>query len=163
MAKQPRESKPETEAPTEHEEQAPHPLGHDGDTSNKVTVEGDWTWDDEDYWAREQEYHNVFDVYTTMHDIAHSVGVSWCLIENYAGDKVQRHAMTQTTDDAMEEALWLAGKNCASLTHMLAAHGKEIVCQQQDGNTDFYIRDSRTGEEEIVWDEEQEQASRKAN
>ncbi len=98
MAKQQRDSKPETEAPTEHEEQVPHRLDHDGETSNKVTVEGDWTWEDEDYWAREQEYHDVFDVFQTMLENAMNVGVRWNDIGNFAQDLVYRHAMNQPRD-----------------------------------------------------------------
>ena len=148
MVKQPRKPRPESEVPTEHEEQAPHPLGFTSDTQNEIT--------DEDYWAREQEYHDVFAVYTTMHDIAHTVGVSWHLIGNDAVDRVQSHAMTQPHDEAMEEALWLAGKNCASLLFMLAAHGKKVVFQEVDGNALFCIRDSRTGTDTLVWDEVEE-------
>lgn len=151
MAKRSRQPKPESKVPTEHEEQAPHPLGLDGNPQNEIT--------DEDYWAREQEYHDVFAVYTTMHDIAHTVGVSWHLIGNDAVDRVQSHAMTLPHDEAMDEALWLAGKNCASLMHMLAEHGKQVVPRKLDGNTLFILRDSRTGKDVMVWDEVVERPS----
>ncbi len=149
MAKQPRETRPETAVPTKQAEQAPHPLGLDGDKPTEIT--------DEDYWAREEEYHDVFAVYDTMHEIAHSVGVSWHVIGNHAVDQVQSHAMTQPHDEAMEEALRIAGKNCASLMHMLAAHGKQVVFREVDGNAEFYLLDSRTGVEELVWNEEERQ------
>lgn len=99
----------------------------------------------------------MFAVHDTTHKIAHSVGVSWHLIGSYAVDQVQLHAMTQPHDDAMGEALWIARKNCASLLFMLPAHSKQVVFQEVDGNAKFYLVDSRTGVDELVWDEEERQ------
>ena len=151
MAKQPRQPKPESKVPTEHEEQAPHPLGLDGDSPNEIS--------DEDYWAREQEYQDVFAVFQTMFENAMNVGVRWNDIGNFAQDPVYRHAMSQPHDEALEESLWIAAKNCASLMHMLAEHGKQVVRRELHGNTLFILRDSRTGKDVMVWDEVEERPS----
>jgi hypothetical protein len=62
----------------------------------------------------------------------------------------------------MEETHWIAGKNCASLLFMLAAHGEEVVLHELDGDAEFYILDARTGVDELVWDEEEERPSSSA-
>ena len=154
MTKRPRKLKPGSEIPSEQEERIPQSRHREGDSPAEIT--------DEDYWMREEENQDVFAVYNTMHEIAHSVGVSWCHIGNDAVDKVQSHAMTQPHDEGMEEALWIAGKNCASLHFMLAEHGKEVVFREVDGNAVFSLRDSRTGVEKLVWDEVEERHSSSA-
>ena len=131
----------------EHDEQDPHTQDLESDTPTEIT--------DEDYRVREEEYHDAFAVYDMMHEIAHSVGVSWNDMGNKAQAQVHAHAMNQPHDEAMEEALWIAGKNCASLRFMPAAHGKEVVLHEVDGNAEFYLSDSRTGVDELVWDEEE--------
>ncbi len=42
---------------------------------------------------------------------------------------------------------------------MLAAHGKQVAFREVDGNATFYILDSRTGVDELAWDEQEERAS----
>jgi len=101
----------------------------------------------------------VFAVFQTMFQNAMNVGVRWNDIGNFAQDPVYRHAMSQPHDEAMDEALWIAANNCASLLHMLASHGKQVAFREVDGNATFYILDSRTGVDELVWDEKKERAS----